>query len=299
MDYRELIPHPRLAPYVRCYWTLRAPAGHAAAEPAPQRVLPDGCVEMVLNVGAPFNRHTPDGAPEVQPRALLIGPSTRHMSIAPTGEIRLVGIRFAPGGALPFLSVSPREVRDLAPPLEDVSPPFEPFLLERLAAAASGTEAHVLDQALGCELDRSRRLTDRRVRASVRAAFVAERPLRVDALISLTGLGPRQLERRFRETVGYGPKTLCRLARFQRVVRAVEPAASFSLARIAAENGYADQPHLAREFREFAGTTLTGYLRELHPMSDRFHGAVEGGSPHGPEPDDVSEFSKTGSRASR
>ena len=28
------------------------------------------------------------------------------------------------------------------------------------------------------------------------------------------------------------------------------------------------------EFREFAGTTLTDYRRELHPMSDRFHGAI-------------------------
>jgi transcriptional regulator GlxA family with amidase domain len=98
----------------------------------------------------------------------------------------------------------------------------------------------------------------------------------VDALASLTGLGARQLERQFRQSVGYGPKTLCRLARFQRIVRAVEPSASVSWARLAAENEYADQSHMAREFREFAGTTLTEYVRELHPMSDRFHlGAVE------------------------
>lgn len=283
MDYRELTPDPRLQAYVRCYWTLRAPP---VAGAAPQRVLPDGCVEMIINVGASFTRHSSDGRTETQPSALLVGPTTRHMSIAPTGLIRLVGIRFAPGGALPFLSVSPADIRDAAPALEDVSPPFEPHLAERLAEAAVGTEGAILDRALTQQLGRARRLTDRRVRASVRAAFGSERPLGVDALLDLSGLGARQLERQFRENVGYGPKTLVRLARFQRVVRAVEPSASVGWARLAAENGYADQSHMSREFREFAGTTLTQYVRELHPMSDRFHAVADDKRPEADESDD-------------
>jgi len=43
MLYRELSPAPTLAPYVRCYWTLSA---DATGDASPQRVLPDGCVEM-------------------------------------------------------------------------------------------------------------------------------------------------------------------------------------------------------------------------------------------------------------
>src|SRR5687768_17814382 len=166
MDYRELTPAPRLQPYVRCYWTLRAPPVVGAA---PQRVLPDGCVEMIINVGAQFTRYRPDGVAETQPRALLVGPTTRHMSIAPSGEIWLVGVRFAPGGALPFLSVSPSEIRDVAPAIEDVAPRFEPYLAERLASVADGTEGLILDREFGERLDRALRVPDRRVRASVRA----------------------------------------------------------------------------------------------------------------------------------
>ena len=271
MLYRELSPAPALAPYVRCYWTLSA---DATGDASPQRVLPDGCVEIILNLGARFMRHDEFGRTEHQPLELVVGPTTRHMSIAPTGPIRLVGVRFTPGGAVPFLSVAPQEVRDVAPSLADVASPLTGAVSERLAAAAAGAEGAALDAALGATLARARRRTDDRVLASVRAARAADRPLRVDALMSLTGLGARQLERAFRDHVGFGPKTLCRLVRFQRVVRSIEPAMRPSWARLAAQHGYADQSHLAREFREFAGTTLTSYVRELHPMSDHFHDAL-------------------------
>ena len=268
MLYRELTPAPVLRQYVRCYWILRA---DAAGDTSSQRVLPDGCVEIIINLGAQFLRYDESGAPESQPRELLVGPTTRHMLIAPTGAIRLVGIRFAPGGAVPFLSVRPEEVRDGAPSLADVAPPLDPNVVERLALAHPGAEAAILDAALGARLSRSRRVTDRRVLSSVRANLAMDRLATVDSLMSLTGLGARHLERVFRENVGFGPKTLCRLVRFQRVVRAIEPATRPQWARLAARHGYADQSHLAREFREFAGTTLTRYLRELHPMSDHFH----------------------------
>ena len=270
MIYRELAPAPPLRPYVRCYWTLSAAA---PTDPAPQRILPDGCVEIVLNLGAAFLRHDTAGKIERQPWALVVGPTTRHLSISPTGVTRLVGIRFLPGGAYPFLPVPPSEMRDTAPSLLDVAPRFPDGLLERLADAKPGSESQILDQALGARLARARRLTDRRVLASVHATYAAQHPLRVDALVALTGIGARQIERAFRQAVGYGPKTLCRLARFQRVVRALSPSIRPSWARLAAQNGYADQSHLAREFRQYAGTTLMTYVRELHPMSDRFHAA--------------------------
>ena len=270
MLYRELSPAPALRPYVRCYWILRA---DASGDASPQRVLPDGCVEIIFNFGARFIRHDESGRAERQPKELVVGPTTRHMTIAPSGAIRLVGVRFAPGGAVPFLAVPPQEGRDVAPPLADVASPLLGAVAERLAVAPFGAEGSVLDAALGAKLTHARRLTDHRVLASVRAVRAANRLLGVDALMSLTGLGARQLERTFRDHVGFGPKTLCRLARFQRIVRAIEPGLKLSWARLAAQHDYADQSHLAREFHEFAGTTLTSYVRELHPLSDHFHDA--------------------------
>jgi AraC-like DNA-binding protein len=272
LDYYELRPGPPLDRYVRCYWTLRAPANLGA--PA-QRVLPDGCVEMIINLGAPFERYDANGCTERQPPTLLVGPTTRHMSIAPTGDIRLVGIRFEPGGAVPFLAAPPSELRDVAPSLDVAALPLGGAFVDQLAVTPFGAEASIVDAALLARLTRAERGGDDRVRACVNATLSARDPMRVDTLVTLTGLGARQLERRFLETVGFGPKTLCRLVRFQRVVRAAGESPVLPWARLAARTGYADQSHMARDFREFAGTTLTSYLREIHPLSDRFH-AVPG-----------------------
>jgi transcriptional regulator GlxA family with amidase domain len=73
----------------------------------------------------------------------------------------------------------------------------------------------------------------------------------------------RQLRRRFEERVGYGPKTLQRVLRFQRLKAMLEvPGAELARAAVAA--GYADQAHLSRECRELAGLTpseLAAWLR--------------------------------------
>jgi hypothetical protein len=105
-------------------------------------------LQIIINLGARFIRHDAAGRTEQQPRDLVIGPTTRHMSIAPTGSIRLVGIRFAPGGAVPFLSVPPKDVRCRARARGRRST-LEDDAVDRLAAASYGTESAILDAALG------------------------------------------------------------------------------------------------------------------------------------------------------
>ncbi|MGW3345633.1 helix-turn-helix transcriptional regulator [Nonomuraea rubra] len=77
--------------------------------------------------------------------------------------------------------------------------------------------------------------------------------LTVEALAGQLGVSRRYLELGFRRLVGLTPKTVARVARFQRAVHALSrPSATLSGAVAC---GYADQPHLAREVRTMAGMT--------------------------------------------
>ena len=71
------------------------------------------------------------------------------------------------------------------------------------------------------------------------------------------GVSERQLRRRFDQTVGYGPKTLDRVLRFQRFVSrdAAIAGGDERLARLAADLGYSDQAHLTRDCVALSGLT--------------------------------------------
>ena len=81
--------------------------------------------------------------------------------------------------------------------------------------------------------------------------------VRVRAVSERLGLSDRQLLRRFRVAVGYGPKTLDRVLRFQRFLARAGAVATDdeSLARLALELGYSDQAHLTRECVRLSGLT--------------------------------------------
>jgi AraC-like DNA-binding protein len=88
--------------------------------------------------------------------------------------------------------------------------------------------------------------------------------VRVQALAAELGCSRRYLHSRFREQVGVGPKTAARLLRFEYVRARIEhePAHWADIAHAA---GYADQSHLNREFRQFAGTTPGEFVARRIP----------------------------------
>jgi AraC-like DNA-binding protein len=85
----------------------------------------------------------------------------------------------------------------------------------------------------------------------------------IGRLAGEVGWSHKHLITRFREQVGLSPKTAARLVRFDRVLRALERPEPHGWERIAVESGYADQPHLVREFRTFTGGTPSDFLARI------------------------------------
>ncbi|MCJ1888541.1 hypothetical protein LNN38_27120, partial [Pseudomonas sp. LA21] len=61
-----------------------------------------------------------------------------------------------------------------------------------------------------------------------------------------------------------------RIQRFQSFVREIEAAELPNILDSALAAGYYDQPHLIREFRDFAGSSPLEYFKQTHRISELF-----------------------------
>ena len=83
----------------------------------------------------------------------------------------------------------------------------------------------------------------------------------ISALAASTGWSARHVHTCFVTEFGVTPKQVAQLMRFERARGLVGRGGS--LARVAAESGYADQAHLTREWTRFAGQPPRATLAEL------------------------------------
>ncbi len=92
----------------------------------------------------------------------------------------------------------------------------------------------------------------------------------IPALAREVGMSQSALERHFKAIVGASPKAFGRIVRLNRVCHLWER--GLSLTQIAHDAGYADQPHLIRDFRAFTGVNPTEFFRSGLPRnSPIFH----------------------------
>lgn len=258
MRYEQFQPAASLAPFVRCFWVMADAAARSGADP--EHVVPDGCMELILHLGSPFDVSQPAGGLRRSPRAIVAGQITRCLHMYPTGPYSMVGVRFQPSGASRFFDLPLHEAADHVIPLAELFGPEVGALEDRIANASSDHERIMMLQGeLIRRLDRRGRY-DAMVASCVERITVARGRIGIDELARRSAVSIRQLERRFRDAVGIPPKLLARIIRFRRVFEYTEQTDSVDWLNAALACGYFDQAHLIRDFRELAGRTPTSYL---------------------------------------
>jgi AraC-like DNA-binding protein len=265
--YLEHIPAPPLDGFIRVLWYAQA-RGVAHRR---ERILPSGCVQVILNLARDFLLDCPEGETDRRrPPALVVGARSAYEIVDISDMTDLIGIVFAPGGFGPFAAdavdlfsnrsvgledVWGAPVRSLRDRLRELPDPekrlrcFEGFLVERFAP----------------HLARHGPWRSGEIDFALRAFAGAPRIATVRDVASRTGWSERRFSQVFRQEVGLSPKTWCRVQRFQRVLRQLHVGADVRWAELALDCGYYDQSHFANEFRAFSGVDATTYsARRTH-----------------------------------
>jgi AraC-like DNA-binding protein len=249
MKYRERRPPPALRPYVECVWTIHGPR----VTRAPERVVPDGCPELIVHLGDPFARRI-DGRWVVQPRAFLAGTLSRPWLLRAGRRVDTVGIRFRAGEATGVLPVSMAVASDRELALDGiVGRAAARSLVRMLGSARTGTERFAAaERWLAARLAEA---SPRRSVATRAVALIREGGGRgrIDDVARSLGWSRRRIERAFARDLGIRPKVYARIVRLNAVLATLDDAERPRAVDLALEAGYFDQAHLLRDFRMLAG----------------------------------------------
>jgi AraC-like DNA-binding protein len=224
-----------------------------------EKVLPSPGTDLWVNLNRDeFRWFTDSGQVRRVPGAMVSGAASRARVIEFEQGHAHVSVSFALGAAGCFLGFPLAEARDELVPLTTIWASSGACLRERLLEArAPGEALAVMERFLISHLTGFEGPDP----AVIAAAGALSRGMPVGAVCEELGLLPRTLRRRFTAQVGLTPKRFARVRRMQRLVRELDGLGEVDWAAAAARHGYADQAHLAGEFRALADVTPSEYLR--------------------------------------
>jgi AraC-like DNA-binding protein len=262
VSFAAHVPLPPLRRFVAGAHGYRAPASPTGRH----RGLPSRHLTLVLELrgplqvaglGAPVAAHGVVGGLHPSP-ALIVA------------SVPQEGLQYAltPSAAQALLGVPAGELRGLTLDLAELFGAETDDLIDALRSTADWRRRFALvDAAL------LRRLGDTGIpdvppelAEAWRFVHAKNGRVRVADVAAHVGWSRRHLGERFRGATGLTPKEAARIARFQATRDLLVSAPRPPLVDLAARCGYADQQHLAREWRQLAGCSVGTWLREELPF---------------------------------
>ncbi len=228
---------------------------------------PSLSVGLIFGFGAPIAVAYPgleDGAPRLL-RSFVTGLHDRHAVVASSQWQAGVQADLTPIGAHVLLGMPLRELTNRAVEVELVLGSEAARLPEQLAEATSWAARYLLlDEVLLARLAAAREPPIVTLRAWSRLSELQGRISVAELAVEL-GTSRQHMAQEVRERLGFPPKTLARILRFQRALALLEDHSHRGAAALAWECGYFDQAHFNRDFRQLTGSTPSEHLARRMP----------------------------------
>jgi AraC-like DNA-binding protein len=266
MKYQEYSPHASLQDYLKCFWILER--DHTPEDPY-EEVIPDACIELIFNFGAPYVLQAEGLREREMSAAFLVGLQNKPLLFRSSGTVKIVAARFYAWGALPFLASKTQTPSNLPMTL---SREWH-ALAHRLAAKVQandyeGAVAGLEDFLIGKLLTATVEL--KQIQIAAQMLYYQKGQFRVAELADYCHLSTRQLQRQFHDLAGVAPKTLARSIRFEAIRNRLMFDPDTRLTDLAYEFGYTDQAHFIRDFKQFADRTPGEFAAEMRALQSIF-----------------------------
>jgi AraC-like DNA-binding protein len=238
----EYKPDKALIKYIDAFWTTSTTPLHT---PGHKIIYPDGCSELVVNLGK--QTLYLNGTMAIRPGVIYLGGTQRGpINFTSMPDSKFYGIRFKPGGFSTFFKM----------PLYEATGQFIELSLKELKFILNCENPQATTVLANAFFLQRLSLKSDRFLSIAEDLYLTNGSITIDDLAKRHSIGFRSLERLFKNTVGVAPKELSKIIRFQSVLRRLKDK-NFddNLLWLALEMGYYDQSHLTNEIKAFTGQT--------------------------------------------
>ncbi|GAB3264518.1 hypothetical protein GCM10027347_31630 [Larkinella harenae] len=255
--------HPALRPYLKNILVLEGCEQVLSSNSF--RFFADGCPGIIFHQsvqGILLNEH-----PYPDTSVFLYGQTLKPVQITTGKRFRIIVFMLYPHAIRPLLGINADALTETCFDLSPLPTLAGLPLLDQLFNSDSVTEQ--ADLVCSCLL---RLLQLNYPKADSMLDFAVNRILTNHGAVSLGELqrtlhiSERTFERRFEQYVGISPRLLARICRFQSTLEQLKRRNYSKLSDVAFDNGYADQSHFIRNFKEFTGFSPL----KLHRLPDPF-----------------------------
>ena len=245
-------PRQELQPYIKSLWVFESAAGMPQTDT--NLAVPNGCPKLII-------LHENSLESVVEGRVQVSGPGlyfvgNRDVSAlirSSPRRIGFIGIEFSPQGGFPVFGIAMQETANHLFESDVVFGHWGRHVWERLRNLERvGQKLRFIQGELVNLLEKNRR-DDRLIHFCVRSLEVAEGRLSIRELERKTGYTQRYLETLFKQYVGFSPKVLAGIFRFQKFYRKWAEGQSFELLKDDLFEYYYDQSYFTKEFKKMTG----------------------------------------------
>ncbi len=241
--YNEVLPGDELKNYISSYWFLssKTPIKNSTCI----TLLPDGCINIAFNL-IDYN---------IEKNTFLIGLLDKPYKFKFKNSINIFGIRLLPGIGYAFFNHPANTffnridlLINFIQGFQEYIPyhiSFEKNLEENIPSIDFYIKKYIFDinpVSLDCIVE-----------SSLDYIIYKKGQVNINELASLCSISEKMLFRKYNKWVGMSPKLFSRIIRFQNTLLYIYNSENIDWTEVAILNGYYDQAHFIKEFKEFSG----------------------------------------------
>jgi len=266
MKYHQVSPPDRLKPWVRYFWVLENDGVNDVNQVLSP--LADGCPGIIFQHSSKGHFHDP--LKEKLPEIFLYGQTIRPSELYLRGQFKTVGLCFYPSTLRPLFQFDASELTDSCTDLSLLMCHLKEPLLN---SQSTTDQIEIFSSHLQTLLRKKDSNVDRVIEYAVSRIAESNGSMPLKSLQKELQLSERGLQRKFDQHVGISPKLFSRVCRFQASLVQLRNNNFDNLSDIAFDNGYADQSHFIRTFKEFSGFSPLQFRKSKRKLTSNF--AVE------------------------